>query len=91
MKKPLNEKQEALCDQKQWDLSNLSALFINCTLKKSPEVSNTEGLTRISMAIMEKSGVKTELIRAADHTIAPGVYPDMTKRGWDKDDWPSIY
>lgn len=28
------------------DYSDLRALFINCTLKRSPEVSNTEGLAR---------------------------------------------
>jgi len=69
----------------------LTALFINCTLKKSPSVSNTEGLIRISRGIMESQGVKTDLIRAVDHDIATGVYPDMTEKGWDKDEWPQIY
>jgi len=31
----------------------LRALFINCTLKRSPEVSNTQGLIDISARIME--------------------------------------
>lgn len=73
------------------DFSELKALFINCTLKKSPEVSNTEGLLSVSREIMEKHGVKTELIRAIDHDIAQGVYPDMTEHGWDSDEWPGIY
>ena len=30
-------------------------------------------------------------MRAVDYDIAPGVYPDMKERGWDKDDWPEIY
>ena len=72
------------------DFSNLSAFFIGCTLKRSPEVSHTEGLMRNSMAIMEKHGVKTELIRAVDQDIAPGVQPDMTEHGHERDDWPAI-
>lgn len=77
-------------DTKTWDFSNLTALFINCTLKPSPQVSNTEGLAMISMDIMKKHGVKTELIRSVDHDIAPGVYPDMTQHGFQADVWPDI-
>lgn len=72
------------------DFSNLSALYIGCTLKRSPEVSHTEGLMKKSMTIMEKHGVKTELIRAIDHYIAPGVQPDMREHGFETDDWPAI-
>lgn len=75
----------------QWDFSNLKALFFNCTLKKSPEKSHTEGLIKISRTIMEKHGVKTELIRPIDHKIATGVYPDMRKQGWRVDEWPRLY
>lgn len=72
------------------DYSDLRALFINCTLKKSPSESHTRGLMEVSRAIMEKQGVATEVIRAVDHDIAPGVYPDMTEHGWETDAWPSI-
>lgn len=75
----------------QHDFSSLKALIINCTLKKSPEKSNTDGLVKISQAIMEKQGVKVEEIRAIDHDIATGVYPDMTEHGWETDEWPNIY
>ena len=87
----LNEQQEALCTESQWDFSDLNALFINCTLKKSPEMSHTGGLIDISKAIMEKNGVAVDVVRAVDHAIAYGLYPDMTEQGWDKDDWPDIY
>lgn len=40
---------------------------------------------------MDKNGVNTEVIRPIDHKIATGVYPDMTKQGWDYDEWPEIY
>ena len=53
--------------------SDLRALFINCTLKRSPEVSNTQGLADLSIAIMRRNGVAVETIRAIDHDIATGV------------------
>jgi multimeric flavodoxin WrbA len=74
-----------------WDFSDLTALYINCTLKKSPEQSNTEGLVKISRQIMEKHGVTAELIRPVDLDIATGVYPDMKEHGWKTDVWPDIY
>lgn len=74
-----------------WDFSGLKAIYFNCTLTKSPGDSHTEKLIKVSQAIMDKHGVKTEIIRAVDHDIAPGVYPDMTKQGWKTDEWPEIY
>jgi multimeric flavodoxin WrbA len=87
----LSPMQEELCAQSEWDFSNLRALFINCTLKRSPEVSNTEGLAAISMEIMRRQGVDVELVRAIDLSIATGVWPDMTEHGWERDDWPALY
>ena len=68
----------------QWDFSGLNAVFFNCTLTKSPEPSHTELLINVSTKIMEKHGVTTEVIRAIDHDIASGVYPDMREHGWQK-------
>lgn len=87
----LNERQEALCDENTVDYSDLSAVFINCTLKPSPEQSHTAGLMDVSKAIMERNGVAVEMIRAVDSDIAPGVYPDMTEHGFRNDDWPAIF
>jgi len=87
----LNKKQIELCESSKWDFSNLKALFLNCTLKKSPELSHTEGLIQISKGIMEKNGVHVELLRPIDFNIAYGVYPDMKEKGWDVDEWPSLY
>ena len=75
----------------QYDFTGLRALFFNCTLKKSPATSNTEGLIKVSTDIMQKHGVEVEVIRAIDHDIATGVYPDMREQGWETDDWPKIY
>lgn len=77
--------------QSQADYSDLQAVFINCTLKPSPQTSHTEGLMNVPRRIMEKSGVKTTQIRAVDHAIAPGIQPDMTEHGFAEDAWPEIW
>ena len=87
----MNEYQERLCSESTWDFSDVRALFINSTLKPSPGVSNTEGLARISMEIMEANGVTVDTIRAVDHDIAAGVYPDMRDHGAADDEWPALY
>lgn len=74
-----------------WDFSDLRALFLNCTLKRSPELSHTEGLIRISRTIMETLGVEVEVLRPVDYPIAHGVQPDMREHGWETDTWPEIY
>lgn len=69
----------------------LRALFINATLKRSPELSHTDGLVRHSTSIMRRHGAQVEEIRAVDHDIATGVWPDMTEHGWPADAWPEIF
>lgn len=83
----------AFMTQKQSDLrfDDLRAMFVNCTLKPSPETSNTQGLIDRSAAIMTKHGVTVEVVRAVDEDIATGVWPDMTAHGADTDAWPEIY
>ena len=73
------------------DFSDLRALYVNCTLKPSPEFSHTQGLIDVSAAIMEKQGVPVDQFRAADFELAPGVYPDMREHGATTDDWPELY
>ena len=73
------------------NFTGFKAIYFNGTLKKSPEVSNTEGLLRASMALMKKHGVQTELIRTIDHDIATGVQPDMREHGWASDEWPELF
>jgi multimeric flavodoxin WrbA len=73
------------------DFSDLKAVFINCTLTKSPADSHTQLLIDASEGIMKKQGVQTKVIRAVDHDIASGVYPDMTKKGWKTDEWPELF
>lgn len=73
------------------DFSKLKAVYINCTLKKSPQKSHTDTLMEVSKKIMKKEGVKVESIRFVDHEVAHGVYPDMTEHGWSKDEWPALF
>ena len=86
----LTEQQEQLCNSSPSDYSDLRAIFLNCTFKKSPEMSHTEGLIKTSKTIMEKSGISVEALRPVDHKIATGVWPDMREHGWPEDEWPEI-
>ena len=71
--------------------SSLSALFINCTLKKSPELSHTEGLMRKSAGLMASQGLSVDMLRLVDFPVASGVYPDMREHGWEEDAWPQLW
>ena len=77
--------------EQNWDFTGLTAMFLNGTLKRSPEVSNTEGLIEVSASLMRRHGVEVEVLRTIDHDIATGVYPDMTEQGWATDEWPQIW
>ncbi len=74
-----------------YDFSELKAVFFNGTLTKTPGKSHTDILIERSRLIMEKHGVKTEVIRTIDHDIATGVWPDMREHGWAHDEWPALY
>jgi multimeric flavodoxin WrbA len=77
-----------------FEFSDLTACFVNCTLKPSPTLSHTQGLMDVSKAIMAKHGVTIDQIRLVDHAVAPGVYPDMTDDvvggNQARDDWPAL-
>src|SRR3977135_3589248 len=64
----------------------LNALFLNCTLKKSPEESNTEGLIDMVRSHFDELGVESEVVRPVDYDIPFGVVSDMG----DGDQWPQI-
>lgn len=64
----------------------MKALVLNCTLKPSPEKSNTEALARVVMDELEKGGAEASLIRLVDLSIKPGVKSDQG----EGDDWPSV-
>ncbi|MEA3078006.1 MAG: hypothetical protein QOF60_2914 [Actinomycetota bacterium] len=74
-----------------WDFSDLRAIFVNCTLKRSPELSHTQGLADLSIELMRRESVTVDVVRAVDLELPPGVYPDMRDHGWPADDWPSLF
>ncbi len=76
---------------KKPDFSNLKAVYVNCTLKKSPKSSHTQNLMNGSIAIMKSEKVSVEVVRLVDHQIPVEVQPDMTEEGETKDDWPKLY
>lgn len=88
---PLNQKQLEWCRSHDWDFSDLRAVPINCTLKRSPRRSHTRGLMDVAAAILEENGVEVDVVRAVDLDLPPGVYPDMTEHGWERDEWPALY
>jgi len=73
------------------NFSNLKAIYINCTLKKSPKISHTSKLMDVSKKIMQKEKVTVDELRLVDFEIASGVYPDMKEHGWQKDEWPHLF
>lgn len=88
---PLNDRQEALCKEHDFDFSDLKAVIINCTLKRSPERSHTDDLLSVPHQIMERNGVAVSQFRPVDHPIAYGVMPDMTEHGAATDAWPELW
>lgn len=64
----------------------LKATFLNCTLKKSPETSNTEALISKAVHLFSTIGVQSKIIRVADHNVAFGVTSDEG----EGDAWPEI-
>jgi len=66
--------------------AGLKALGINCTLKRSPEISNTEALMNRVLEILGEHGVETEILRPVDYEIKFGVSSDEG----DGDEWPGI-
>jgi len=70
------------------NFDNLSAVFINCSIKKDKSGSHTQLLINRAAGIMEKEGVSVEHIYALDHDIAFGMVKDGAPG--QKDDWPVL-
>jgi multimeric flavodoxin WrbA len=65
----------------------MRATLLNCTLKPSPEDSNTQALGAHVSAALREHGVEVEEIRVVDHDVKPGVSTDMG----GGDAWPAIH
>ena len=64
----------------------LKALILNGTLKKSPQVSNTQALIDKAIVLFKEHNVGTETVRIVDHYIPFGV----SSQEDEKDEWPFI-
>lgn len=64
----------------------LTAIGINCTLKKSPASSSCELLLSQVLEELRRLGVVCDLVRAVDMAIAPGVTSDEGPG----DQWPEL-
>ena len=64
----------------------LKTLILNCTLKKSPRISNTQALVDKAVVLFTEQKVITETIRVVDHYIPFGV----SSKEDEKDEWPII-
>lgn len=64
----------------------MKALLINCTLKPSPQASNTGALADVVAEALREQGVEVSAVRAVDHSIPPGIETDMG----EGDEWPAI-
>ncbi|CAA9352326.1 MAG: BRAMP [uncultured Lysobacter sp.] len=78
------------CSRPPARYDDLRAIFLNCTLKRSGETSHTERLIRVAAGVMRANGVQFEIVRPVDLDLAPGVQPDMTEHGFERDDWPAL-
>lgn len=64
----------------------LTALVLNCTLKRSPEPSSSDALAAELTKELGTHGVTSETIRVVDHDVRFGVTSDEG----DGDGWPAI-
>jgi hypothetical protein len=64
----------------------MKGLVIDCTLKASPERSNTGALAEVVAAALRKQDVEVAEVRAADRSIPAGVESEMG----EGDEWPGI-
>ncbi|KUG07490.1 flavodoxin family protein [Solirubrum puertoriconensis] len=64
----------------------MKALFLNCTLKPSPQPSNTDALIRKAVRLFEQEQVACEVLRLADYNIKPGTSSDEG----EGDEWPRV-
>lgn len=55
----------------------MKALILNCSLKSSNEVSNTDALLEEFINVFREKQIETEMIRVVDYHIAFGVEADM--------------
>ena len=66
----------------------MRALALNCTLKRSPQDSNTAALTRVVLGALQERGVETAMVRVVDYVVEPGVVSEPLS---EADQWPVLH
>jgi multimeric flavodoxin WrbA len=64
----------------------MKATIVNCTLKASPEESNTAALAGVVAAALTEREVEVDWVRAVDLELRPGVSSDEG----GGDEWPGV-
>jgi len=67
-------------------MASFKAVFLNCTLKRSPDVSNTEALIRKVIEWFDVLDVESEIVRIVDYNVPFGV----SSFEGEGDEWPII-
>ncbi|MFC3686939.1 flavodoxin family protein [Aquipuribacter hungaricus] len=67
-------------------MTDLTALVLTCSLKKSPAPSSSETLGREVLTALGEHGVTGEVVRVVDHDVRFGVSLDEG----DGDGWPAL-
>lgn len=66
----------------------MRALALNCTLKRSPQDSNTAALTRVVLGALQERSVETAMMRVVDYVVEPGVVSEALS---EADQWPVLH
>lgn len=65
----------------------MRAVVLNCTLKPSPEPSNSGELAEVVASRLRQLSSSVDTFRVVDHRVPAGVRTDMG----DGDDWPRLH
>ena len=69
----LNSITDDQCQNPPAKYDDLSALMLNCTLTRSPNLSHTEGLFKVAERIFQANGVSTEISRSGHDQLESSV------------------
>lgn len=68
-------------------MNSTNVLFLNCTLRKSPEISNTEALWQTVAELYQQQGCQIQQLRMINYQVLPGLTLDEGP----EDEFPLIF
>jgi multimeric flavodoxin WrbA len=84
------EKQEQQEERNKGGHERLKAVMLVATLKRSPEISNTEMMCQYLAEHLKPYNVPSEIVRLIDFNILPGLKRNMGTHKGQSDEWPKI-